>query len=338
MTSVEVAGRNIPEVYSVTGKTDLHDAIIGAIALSGGTVLYASGPDSTPFFFGVQSDSDQRIGLLVYPFRMRQRVIKHRPTDEVRAQIRYGSEPSWLRDHPLSQDIAGVDTTLVLCIDPDTGNFLGLDPALYDPLPMGISVYAKSRDLLEMGELGWTVLEKENRPGKKREESRSLTGLETVVVFRPERLLDFARLERRATDLSLDTSLRYTAAAEFRDHRNVQRDFGGTHALERQFDLNSQQILEIIASRSRLQVAVRGGVAEYHLEKQLKADPDVLSVERLDLDSNHDFNVTLRTGQMLRVECKNASPHKYSDGDYKVEVQKTRASKSDQASRFYPTC
>ena len=39
---------------------------------------------------------------------------------------------------------------------------------------------------------------------------------------------------------------------------------------------------------------------------------------------------------MLRVECKNASPKTSASGAFKVEVQKTRASKGDPASRFYP--
>lgn len=49
----------------------------------------------------------------------------------------------------------------------------------------------------------------------------------------------------------------------------------------------------------------------------------------------HDFDVTLDDGTFLRVECKNASPKTAADGRFKVEVQKTRASKGDPASRFY---
>lgn len=37
----------------------------------------------------------------------------------------------------------------------------------------------------------------------------------------------------------------------------------------------------------------------------------------------------------MLVECKNASPRPYADGTLKVEVQKTRASKGDPASRLY---
>ncbi len=59
------------------------------------------------------------------------------------------------------------------------------------------------------------------------------------------------------------------------------------------------------------------------------------AVERLDIDAMHDFNVTLTDGRRFRVECKNASPKTSAAGDFRVEVQKTRASKGDPASRFY---
>ena len=57
---------------------------------------------------------------------------------------------------------------------------------------------------------------------------------------------------------------------------------------------------------------------------------------RRDIDAMHDFDITLTTGDQLRVECKNASAKTSANGDFKVEVQKTRASIGDPASRFYP--
>lgn len=107
------------------------------------------------------------------------------------------------------------------------------------------------------------------------------------------------------------------------------------HVLEEQFDLTSEQILDIISGRNRLAVAVRGGVAEYHLEQHLLSARGVASATRLDVDAMHDFDVTMCDGRTLRVECKNASPRRRADGSFKVEVQKTRVSKNDPASRFY---
>jgi len=70
----------------------------------------------------------------------------------------------------------------------------------------------------------------------------------------------------------------------------------------------SSEILDIIAGRNRLAVAVRGGVAEHHLERVLRNDPQVAGVRRLDVDSMHDCDVTLRDGRTLRVECKKRRP------------------------------
>ena len=40
-------------------------------------------------------------------------------------------------------------------------------------------------------------------------------------------------------------------------------------------------------------------------------------------------------GRAVLVECKNVSPEPYANGDYKVEVQKTRATSGDPAGRLY---
>src|SRR5207253_2451920 len=108
------------------------------------------------------------------------------------------------------------------------------------------------------------------------------------------------------------------------------------HALEQQYQLSSAEIMEIIAERARLEMAVRGGVAEAHLGKQLEADPDVTDIEPGKLEGPPDFFVRLR-GRRARktVECKNAAADRYANGDAKVDIQKTRASQGDPASRFY---
>lgn len=332
-----VAGRKYGRVYTVSGKKDIHDFIADAVKRSGGKVLYQSSWTRAPLFLGIQTPSDERVGLLVYPFRANHNVIRNRPKDEHRFQVRYGGEKSWSGDHTVARDIAGVDTTLVLGVHLEYDLFIGVDPALYDPLPMGISIEVKDHQLVAARKDGWLVFERENRGGRRRQSARAPEGLETVVIFGPERLLDYARLERKASDLGLDQPLRYAAAqSEFAAPPSVSRGGASSlHALEQEFELAAAEILEIIASRTRLTVAVRGGVAENHLERVLGLDPDVLSVKRLDVDAMHDFNVQMRDGRELRVECKNASPARYKDGAMKVEVQKTRSSKGDPASRLY---
>lgn len=334
-----IAQRAFGRVYRVQNRADLHDFLLHAVEASGGRVLYASDPGRAPVYLGVQLDSEERIGMLVYPFRVTHNTITNRPGDEVRGQLRYGSEESWKREHPLGRDIAGVDVTMILGIDLTAGVILGLDANLWDPLPMGISFYAKTVEIEQAQDHGWHVWEKANRGGSKRAEARSPTSLETLVAFTPDRLIDYARLERQATSLRLDPPLRYSAANLASLQRTLDRNDARlqprTHILEEQFALTSEQILDIIGGRNRLSVAVRGGVAEYHLEQQLTGDPGIASVKRLDVDAMHDFDVTLHEGTLLRVECKNASPKPSADGRFKVEVQKTRTSKSDPASRFY---
>jgi hypothetical protein len=251
----------------------------------------------------------------------------------VRGQLRYGSD--WDRDHRLGTDVAGVDITMILGIDIDNDVIMGLDPMLYGLLPMGISFYTKVDQIERTKAENWHVWEKENRPGHRRSVPRSPTHLETFVGFTPERIIDYARFERRASGLRLEPPLRFKAAQEQAQGRDHQAPLGGVHVLEEQFALSSQQIMDIISNRNRLAVAVRGGVAEHHLEIALRANPAVRAVHPLDVDAKHDFDVVLTSGKLLRIECKNASPNRFSNGDFRVEVQKTRSSQGDPASRFY---
>ncbi|WP_395658096.1 hypothetical protein [Nocardioides sp.] len=329
-----VAGRDVGEVYRVTGRRDLHTFLLDAVGSSGGRVLYASDPNRAPVYLGIQASSDERIGVLVYPFRITRNTIRNRPADEVRGQLRYGSETSWERPHPIARDIAGVDVSLIVGIDLEDEVFVGLDAQLWDPLPMGISFYAKAAEIELAQTQSWHVWEKVNRSGTRRQAPRSPSSLETVVAFQPHRFIDYLRLERRSSSLRLDPALRFSAAEAI-----VHEAPGAPerrHVLEQQFALTSEQILDIIGGRNRLSVAVRGGVAEHHLESRLREDPGVAEVRRLDVDAMHDFDVTTVAGEVLRVECKNASPKLNAAGEFRVEVQKTRSSRSDPASRFYP--
>jgi hypothetical protein len=326
-----IAGRCYPRVYRTSGRADVHRFLVGAVAASGGRVLYASEHTRAPVFLGVEF-GDERIGALCYPFRATQNVIRNRPADEHRLQVRYGKEETWVGDHPLAFDIAGVDTTLVLGVHPRESIFIGLDPQLYDPLPMGISIEFKALDVAQATTHGWHAWERINRPGRRRAAARSRTGLETLVAFTPPNLERYIRLEREATSLGLDPVLRLRAANAI-----VTRSAGVStrHSLEDTFHLTSRELLEIIAARKRLTAAVRGGVAEHHLMKRLERDAAIASLQQVDKDGPPDVEVRLRGGSLVRVECKNGEENKYANGDGRVEVQKTRASKGDPASRYY---
>ncbi len=228
-----------------------------------------------------------------------------------------------------------MDTTVILGVHLEAELLIGLDPSLYDPLPMGISVEFKDREVQAAQASGWHVFERDNIAGRRRPVRRALEGLETIVVFRPDQLLRYVRLEREATDLGLDPALRYSAAQAIGERTGRIEPVGSVHQLEEQFAMSSAEILDVISRRNRLSVAVRGGVAEHHLERNLRADGQVANVERLDEDGMPDFRVLLKDGRTLLVECKNCSPERYANGDIKVEVQKTRATQGDPAGRLY---
>lgn len=331
-----IAGRRIPRVYRVSGRADVHAFLLDAVRLSGGTVLYASDAMHVPVYLGIQDAGGERLGLMVYPFRMTRKKTRNRPDDEVRGQLRYGAEESWpAEDHFVARDIAGVDTTLLLGVYPEGGLLLGLDPALYDPLPLGISVYAKDTRVEAVALDGWEVWERANHPGTRRAAPRASEGLETMIGFQQRRLLDYARFERYASALGLDQPLRHAAAADAAEEPRRHGVGPVPHSLEANFDLSAREILDIIQTRMRLEVAVKGGVAEHHLERLLRADPTTAGVERLDQDARPDFQFRLQDGTMVSIECKNASPERYANGDMKVEVQKTRATRDDPAGRLY---
>jgi len=330
------AGRAyIPRVYRLAGRRDLHAFLASAIEQCGGTLTYASSSTRAPFVFGVQTAGDDRLCLVIYAFRCSPSPIKGRATDEHRLQVRYGNEPSWGGAHQLAADPARADTVVVLGVHLEAGILVGLDPLLYDPLPMGISVEFKQEIVDAVHTHGWHVWERDNLSGARRPDPRAGARLETLVGLAPDRLLDYAELERQATTLGLDPPLRYRAAVAAREPAD-KLAASTVHRLEREFALPAAEILEIVAERRRLGVALRGGVAEHHLARQLRTAPEVAEVHAIDEDARHDFDVQpAGGGGTLSVECKNCSPATFADGTPKVEVQKTRASKGDPASRYY---
>ncbi|MBW3557903.1 MAG: hypothetical protein KY454_13300 [Actinobacteria bacterium] len=330
----DVAGRSYAQVYRVLGRADIRDYLRVAVERSGGELLFISPANRAPVYLGIQGPNDERIGVLCYPFRCNPPPIRGRAPDEHRLQIRYGGEATWFeREHRIGLDMAGVDTTIVLGVHIEADLLIGLDPLRYDPLPMGISIEFRQSHVEEALRTGWYVWERETRAGRRRK-SRTVAGLETLIAFSPERLLAYVGFERRASGLGLDPPLRFRAA-EVAATDPIVPGVGGGHELEEEFDLTSMEILALIAERARLAVAVRGGVAEHHLARHLRSDPNVIAARLIERDGEPDFDVTMRDGRRLLVECKNVSPNTYADGTPRVEVQKTRSQRGDPGGRFY---
>lgn len=316
-----LAGRTyVPKVYPVMQeRVAVIDVIERGIAAAGARLIYSSfrQDQSAPMYFGAETDSGHRFGLLIYPFTTTRRETRNRPKGERRTQIRFG-DPAREREeaNPIARDLAGVDITLILAVDPENDFVVGLDPAIYADLPMGISVYYGDKHVKMALEQDWAVWERKKSGGTRRP---SWEGLETVVGFRPHRILDYARFEAKASALGLSPELRGRLAEEFSNPEQ-------SHRLEDLFSVDAATILGIIEDNFRLGIAVRGGVAEHHLGRSLKLDASVVRSTSIDEDGNPDFRIEVNAGLELTVECKTASKTQYKNGDYKVEIQKTRDS------------
>jgi hypothetical protein len=329
---VDRAGRTYARVYAPVRRGAAHGMVEHAVEASGGRVIFSSGPSIAPLFVGIEGPDGNRIGVNAYVFHANKVTTRNRPSDEHRAQIRYGdvNRKAWRESgHPLGFDPGGVDLTVVLVGHPDAGLLIALDPLAYDPLPLGNSIYFKDADVAAAVRDGWRVWERNTHGGTRK--GAVEPGLETIVAFTPDRLLDFLAVERQAQTLRLDHALRFRVAERGGAERITQQ----MHELEQAFALSSHDLLDIIGRKSRLAMAVRGGVAEHHLGLVLEADAAVARAEEGHLEGPPDFHVELIDGRKVTVECKNASPKLYADGTPKVEVQKTRASKGDPTSRFY---
>jgi len=329
---VHPSGRDYFRVYGASRRSE-RDYIRRAIERSGGRCLLDSGGNKAPIYFSVEDRDAGLDGLLVYPFSAGHKEIRNRPADEHRLQIKYGDiTEEWRQeDHGLGFDPMHVDLTLVVAVHAEADLIIGLDPFAYDPLPMGIQVGFKAAEVEAAQRTDWHVWERPNRAGRRRDDPRTVEGFETMVAFAPGRFLDYVAFERQAQTMRLDPALRLTAAEAAASKRaSVQ-----VHDLERAFDLTAREILEIVSERPRLGMAMRGGVAEHHLGRALRADNGIAEVEAGQQEGPPDYRVALKDGRLLSVECKNASPKLYSDGTPKVEVQKTRASRGDPLSRFY---
>lgn len=319
-------------MYSPAQKARDHGLVEAAVERSGGRLLFSTGHSTAPLFLGIESPEGERIGLTAYVFHANQVATRNRPVDEHRSQIRYGNinDAAWREAaHPLGFDPAAVDLTAVLIAHPDADLLLALDPLAYDPLPLGNSIYFKDDDIGAAVRDGWRVWERNTHGGKRK--GAVEPGLETIIAFAPDRLFDFLAVERQAQTLRLDHALRFRVAERGAGERVSQR----MHELEQAFGLSSFDLLDIIGRKSRLAMAMRGGVAEHHLGLVLDSDPLVRRAVEGHQEGPPDFLVDMVDGRAVTIECKNASPTLYADGTPKVEVQKTRASQGDPTSRFY---
>ncbi len=318
------------------------DAIVAAIERSGGTIIHAPSPSEAPFEFEVAAPDGKRLHLVCYAFTANKYGQQGRPAGEHRMQVKYGSE--FDRPHDIYIDATGGKTTLFFGVHDEEELFIAVDPALHNPTWFSTSIEFKDEDVKVARETGWHGWERERvSRGRRRVLPKESMVSEALLAFRPEHFLTYARFERIAT--GIDTGERLILISDIGDDlrrgRGAQRVVTtridvlppAEHKLLAQFGLPIDELLDLISANKRLHAAVRGGVAEVHLQELLKRTRGVTKLAKLDLDGQPDFFLHYRRVP-LRVECKNVSPEK-ARGLPKVDFQKTRAAIGNPCSRYY---
>lgn len=313
--------------------------MLEALTSAGCRILKRSDPGFAPFQVSFETPQGERMGIIAYAFLANAKETKNRPADEHRFQVKYGKKDGEF--HSLWQDPYGLYTTLFVGINPVSGFFVGVDPVLHSPTRMFISVEFKEEQARRIIADGWHCWEREKT-------TRGFDfPVETIVGGRSEKFLDYVRFEQAA--LALDQGHRFLLAEQVGMHGGRILSVNGQdsdtnialpasqelHGLAREFELAPDEILSLIDSAPRLKMAVRGWVAETHLESQLREIPGITEIRRLELDGQPDFDLVLQGGKQLRIECKNVLRRPMDDGTVRVDFQKTRASKSNPCSRYY---
>jgi hypothetical protein len=237
----------------------------------------------------------------------------------------------------VATDPHGLVTTIFLGIDPRRDVFIAADPLMHNPSPMSRSIEFKSQNVQDILSHGWAAWERERRPPKTKtrptpqldEDAR----IEVLVGGRKERLFDLIQLERIAR--GIDAGERHLLAEKLllRPKPSTIREV--SHKLLTELDVPSEALLDLIDGASRLKMAVRGWVAEAHLETTLKRLTGVTECRRIEAEGQPDLMLRWKDGPPIQVECKNVLRKKDSAGRPRLDFQRTRASKGDPCSRYY---
>jgi len=303
-------------------KQPLIDFIVTGLQEAGCVLLYVSDASTAPFYVTYETPSGEREGVLIYAFFANSKLTRNRPADEHRFQVKYGSDTKALL--PLEQDPARLVTTIFVGIDLEQGILVGADPVLHSGTPMFISIEFKREHVAQVQSRGWHVWERDTR--RNAEEP-----VEILVAVRRNRLLDYIRFERTAC--GLDQGHRQLLAEKALPVVSIKR--AATHALVKELGLPENALFDLIHQTGRLKMAVRGWVAEVHLEEFLQTVHGVDNCKRLNEEGQPDLIVQYKGRTPILVECKNVLRAPNAHGLARVDFQRTRASKSDPCSRYY---
>lgn len=323
-------------------RRPLIDFMLEALRDAGCRIIHEPDARQAPFIITFETSAGERMGIVAYAFLANEAPTKvSRPEDKRSFQIKYGSDDRQL--HELWQDSLGLYTTLLIGIDPKEGFFVSADPAVHNPTRFFIRLEFKERHADIIKRDGWHAWERQSRgPQHAEQTGERIFGFETLVGGTKEALLDLIRFERAAQGLEPgDRHLLADQPQLFSSNINniatsdAQPTAAAIHPLTSEFELEPDQILELIASARRLKMAVRGWVAEEKLREVLSREPGVTHCERLDVEGGADLLINWKGGPPLLLECKNVARETTKAGLARIDFQRTRASKGDPCSRFY---
>jgi hypothetical protein len=310
--------------------------IAAALERCGATVLTSADPSVAPFEFRVRTPQGETLDLVCYAFTANKYRQEERPKDEHRFQVKYGGD--FKRLHELFIDPARAKLTLMFGVHDELDVFVAIDPTMHTPTWFSSSFEAKEENLERAAEVGWHGWERDRAEGRRRVKPRESLCTETVIALRSDQFLRYIMFERFTSGLDPGERLLLSDRIEEQLARGEEPALlvgAGTHPLEEQLGLSAREILDVLSGRFRLLAAVRGGVAEHHLETYLRTVPDVSDIRRIDEDGQPDFTVRYRhRSRAVRIECKNVLRRETPQGP-RVDFQKTRASTADRCSRYY---
>jgi hypothetical protein len=325
------------KVYPVSAhdKAPLIGFIREALEKRGCKIHYISAANRAPFHVVFDMPGGERLSILVYAFLANSKLTNKRPADEHRFQIKYGGNLSGVID--VAVDRFGITTTVFAGIDQERKLFVAADPLMNNPSPMSRSVEFKTEHVEQILAQGWFAWERDRRDAKTttRRAFQLLPDIRTEILVggKQERLLDLILLERLAR--GLDPGERHLIADKLRDLPDKRAAGKVSHRLLDELSIAPEALLDLISSASRLKMAVRGWVAETHLETYLKSVDGVTECVRLQGDGKPDISLRWKRSKPILIECKNVLRTTYAGHIPKLDFQRTRAAKSDPCSRYY---
>jgi hypothetical protein len=209
---------------------------------------------------------------------------------------------------------------------------------LHSPTRFFVSIEFKDRHVDAIRSNGWASWERAKRRGGIDEP------VDLIVGGTAESFLRYVRFERAAVGLGVGhrallaeklAGLPMAQPPPASDGNTPEIPAALVHHLTSEFDLAGEEILDLIQSAPRLRMAVRGWVAEVHLERQLARLPGVAECVRLEEEGSPDIRLLIADARPLLIECKNVLRAQLADGTIRVDFQRTRSSKDDPCTRFY---